>query len=262
MAPLTRLRRPRVRAFTLLEVLLAIALLGVLGALIATMWSQARDWTLENASAQRVLRLPRLTELLRTQWADRRATVGAGRASEAVRVGPGEVSFVTATPILFPEWPLVSATWRIVGDEDASTPDAERFRLDYEESPVTTFTDPDAEQADGAEGAADSRNRRQRLASESRATIEPRRIALLRGAEALALDRWGPAYRFEALSLRTTPLRQREGEPPEPEGPIPEGPDAWRPIEAQFQGVPPALRLSGTHEGKRFECTLIVGDSR
>lgn len=260
-----RQRRRRRRAFTLLEVLLAIALLGILGALIATMWSQARDWAIENTNAQRVLRLPRITELLRSQWADRRATVGVGRASEAVKVAADEFSFVTATPILFPDWPLVTATWRVKPDADASSPSTPRFLIEYEEVPVTAFVAPpekDGEQE--KKKPNDARNRRQSLASESRVPIEPRTLMILRGAEALAIERWGPGYRFGPVTLRTPSLREDDDieEEPEPDGPVPEGPDAWRPIEREFEGVPPAVRLTGTHQGKRFECTLIVGDSR
>jgi len=257
------LKRRGAGAFTLLEVLLAIALLGVLGALIATMWAQARDWTLENASAQRVLRLPRVVELLRTQWADRRATIGNGRASDSVQVFPNEVAFTTATPILFPDWPLVTAVWRVERDGEASNAASERFLLRYEEHPVTSFDEPPQSEGEAQEAPEDARNRRQRLASESRVRIEPRSFVVLRGAESLAVERWGPGYRFESLGLRPSSLRdERNAGKVDADGPVPEGPDAWRAIEPEYEGVPPAVRLSGTHEGKRFECTLIVGDSR
>ncbi len=263
MAPLSRAStRSGSAGFTLLEVLLAIGLLGVLTALIATAWSQAQGWAMENAGAQRALRLPRVTELIRTQWADRRATVGVGRASESIEVAPGGFSFVTATPVLFPDWPLVHAAWRVARDDEASTPDAERFRLIYEETPVTEFERPEAKD-DGADGGAQVGSRRLALAAQSRASIPPRTLIVLRACERLSVERWGPEYRATGgLADR----RSRE-EPPDPNSeadhePRAFGPDAWRIIDSSFDGVPPALRLSGVYERKAFECTLIVGDSR
>lgn len=240
------------RGFTLLEILLAVAVLSVLSVLIAAMWAQTRDWSLENAAAQRTLRLPRALDLVRSQWADRRAATGVGRITDGVSVGPDEVAFVTAAPVLFSDWPLVMASWRVERDDDLSPPGEDRWMLVYRETVVDDLrTDDERDRTAGREMAADRRLR-----------IEPRELIVLGGCPRLSIERFGPEFRRGTESTPGAQGPAASGDEREREEWIAFGPDEWRPIDAEFDGVPPAVRLVGVFEGKEFSCVLVVGASR
>ena len=120
------------RAFTLLEVLLAVTVMGMITVLIASMNAQLRDWTERGSERAESVRIQRAIEFMRDQWSSRVNT--AGGRGEGLLTAPGYLSFVTSAPALDPGAPLVRATYRWV---ERRTDDGNaRYDLIYEESPV------------------------------------------------------------------------------------------------------------------------------
>ncbi|TVQ31708.1 MAG: type II secretion system protein [Phycisphaeraceae bacterium] len=131
---------------TLLELIIALTLFAFIGSMAATLWSQARSWTDENAAAERSVRTHRVADFMQRQWADRRSDIaGFSAESDAVLVTANRIEFITASPALFPEWPLVRAAYMIERDElYTGPPEQAPCRLVYEETRVTrldTFED-------------------------------------------------------------------------------------------------------------------------
>lgn len=117
----------RRRAMTLIELLVSLALLGMLAALAALMWGQLRGWGDDTDRAADALRPHRVHLMLAQQW-NTRAPAGDQELLGRPRGSTTGLSFVTLRSIRFPGWPVVEATYTI----EPATPER-AGRLLYEE---------------------------------------------------------------------------------------------------------------------------------
>lgn len=180
--------RARRRGFTLLEVILATTALASITTLVAALWVQTRDWTLENASHHATLRLQRALNLLTEQWETRVLTVSLGKpGAPAVSLRSAEFAFVTTTPILSKEWPMARVALSIERTGAEVVGQRTTSRLVYTESPVTN------------PGAVTGRP-----ASSAR---EHKQIVLLDGATDLRFEEWFD----ESSDPGASPRRARVG---------------------------------------------------
>lgn len=186
-------RRPiitRARGMTLLELLLAVAILASLSALTASLWGQVSSWSRGDASLAETMRVQRVIELLRQQWGDRRRLVVAGAAGgarygsveEGVEIARDRIAFLTATPLLFPDWGLVHCAYVIEPDLSSPPGPESRFDLVYEESRIVRFDLV-------IRGGVDRDGR-----------PITRRTTLLKGCRNLRFERFGKDARFEVQS--------------------------------------------------------------
>lgn len=164
--------KPARRAMTLLEVVLAMTVLASISTLVAALWAQTRDWTIENASHQKALRVERAVALLDQQWRSRVLTVALGDAeAPAIALTHETLTFITSTPIFFHDAPMVRVVYRIAREGGYLVGESAVWSLEYEESPVN---DPRvAVDTGGVGGAAQSRS-----------------LTLLDDAGALRWERW------------------------------------------------------------------------
>lgn len=238
--PRTGLRWHNRRGFTLLEVVLATAVLAAVSTLAAMMFAQARSWNDANASHLKTMRVTRTTELMTRQWADRRNAVPADATGAKVVATPKELKFVTATPLLHRNWPLVLASYRI----DADTPTIrgeKRWRIVYEESRISRL----ANTGDASETQMDN---------PATADEKPLSTVLLSGLDDARFERYGPRYSPE----ETQSILERGETIDQTKDIVP----AWRDYESPFKGPIPAVRISGEHEGKEFACVFVIERSR
>ncbi len=229
------------RAFTLLETVLAVTILSVLMSLIAVLWAQARDWTADAQREDSALHLTRLVTAIRMQWGDRRSLDPQKPLQESSGVSPDAVRFVTASPILFPQWPLVRAEYRIELDPFRGTLSEPRYRLRYTETRLPGGTDDPLGSLDAA----------------GQPMIES--VVLIDDCTMLLWERFG--NRREARStasgqdIRTDPERSNvtdvSGEQP-----------SWHHFSDQFKDPIPAVRLVGQHGKERFTCVLVIAPLR
>ena len=118
----------RRRAMTLLELLVSLALLGMLAALASLVWGQLRGWAEDTDEADLALRPHRVQMLLEHQW-NARAAAGEEALYGRPRGDAAEFAFCTRRPVRFPDWPIVEAIYRI----EPATPER-AARLVYEET--------------------------------------------------------------------------------------------------------------------------------
>lgn len=141
---------------TLLELLLATTILAAITAMVSALWAQTRDWSQENARPEQALRLPRVLQLFEDQWSRRRAVADDGEegadAESALLLNKDRLEFITAEPILFPDWPLVRASYIAQRDERLTVGAESTVTLVYEETRVTNPNAP-AASSEGADGA-------------------------------------------------------------------------------------------------------------
>jgi len=116
------------RAMTLLELLVSLALLGMLAVLASLMWGQLRGWADDTDEADLALRPHRVQTLLARQW-NARAAAGDEERLGRPRGDARELAFCTRVPIRNPGWPIVEALYRF----EPATPDR-AARLVYEET--------------------------------------------------------------------------------------------------------------------------------
>lgn len=126
------------RGMTLIELLVSLALLGMIAVLVSTMWSQLRRWGQESNAAEAALRPQRVYMLLEKQWAAR-AQAGDDQALGRVQGDATAFSFVTHEAVLHRGWPTVEATYR-VELHDPSQPEG-RVRVVYEEKRLGPLLD-------------------------------------------------------------------------------------------------------------------------
>ncbi|MFM9958156.1 MAG: hypothetical protein ACKVZJ_08760 [Phycisphaerales bacterium] len=231
---------------TLLEVLLATAVLSAVVLLAALVLTQARTWNDDNHGHFRSMRLVRVTELMTRQWADRRSAVGVDASGGKVLIEPGRVRFVTATGVLHGggsggRWPLVSASYLI--EKDVTTG---RFALVYEEARVSSFGTAGVSTASAAQ-----------LESPATGDEEPARTVLLKNVKDLRFERYGPRLSPEerAASLERGEISTGD-EDEEARRP------GWHRYDSVFKGPIPAVRIVGEHDGKEFACVFVVERSR
>jgi len=101
------------RGMTLLEVLVAMALMGMMAVIVSTLWGQLRSWNEEADRAGAALRPHRAAVMLREQWGARHSVGDEDETLGRVQAGPGGVSFLTTRPVLYPSWPVVEASYSI-----------------------------------------------------------------------------------------------------------------------------------------------------
>ena len=249
-----RRTRPR-HGFTLLELLLAITILASISALVAALWTQTSAWAGENGSTLKTMRLPRVLELLQAQWADRRGAFRLDEAGSSVIAEPDRLSFITATPILFPDWPVVRAQYIVERDYDTPPGAPPAWRLAYIETRLSDLSKPPEEAED--------------LIAQGRGEDAGNYI-LLSNLASLSFDRFGVGNRS---ILKNGSRVEAEEENPDPLEKQPsvlqnrtpdeaEDKQKWRPFADPFDGLIPAVRLVGEYEGEAFSCVFVIEGSR
>ncbi len=224
-----------ISAFTLLEMLLALSVLSIISVLVGTMWMQARGWSEENSSSNESMRLQRACEFMRAQWADRRSSASLDDQNRRVLATPEALTFVTATPILFTDWPMVIATYEIEREPGSPLGELARFTLRYTETPLSRLDKaPDPSSA------------------------QTRSLALLSGVHRLRWERYGtadaPAPLREQDQLRETTEPADEEGPEKPEDRV----IRWRPFTRPDSRLTPAVRLLGEYHKEPLSCLFVV----
>lgn len=291
----TRHHLGRAGAFTLVELLVSVAILSAVFALVATLWGQGSGWNADIERQGDGLRLQRVLSMMKDQWSNRRMSVPLGNEKAPVVVTDTHLSFPTATPILFPDWPLVVATYRFEQEREFGR--AGLWRLVYEESRVSSAPvasadlDRDASQWDGGR---DPRGRPVRA-----------RTVLIDGLTSLSVERFGPS----AAGDETIPEKQRSliadrdgtaagsgqsesdkqladrdkaradrrkteaaaaeaGAEDDAEVALTDSEKEarkakWRPMEAGgYVGLVPSVRVLGELDKERFACVFVIQASR
>lgn len=244
----------------MLEVVLAVTILAAMSGLIATLWGQASRMAGDGGSQQRAMRLARVVEMMRSQWADRRTSVSLDRSGASVAIEPEGVSFITATAVLEPGWPIVRARYLVERDYETGIGREAGWRLVYEELPVVAVAEEQGVPGLKGEEIRDVPERRPESPRE-------KRMVLLNGCAELRWERFGRAARVEAAEAdrlksgdegtngtdsSKEPAARSEAERTE----------MWREFEEEWRGKSPAVRLAGQFEGKEFACVFVIGDSR
>ena len=215
--------------------------------LAAVALAQVRGWTHDIRITGGGSRLQRVLEMIRHQWGDRRTGVPVNTKGDSVRPATDRLEFITASGVIYPEWPLVRASYAIEPDRSKG-PAHTLWKLVYEESRVT---DPGAppKPVDGA---------RER---ETEPNEAPREMELLAGATELRWERYSTGHDGE-------PSLGGSGEQPDAEpGAKPalktkDRPDpvaGWKKFKEVFEGDVPAMRLCGVVNGEEFSCVLVIG---
>ncbi|MBN8646109.1 MAG: type II secretion system protein [Planctomycetes bacterium] len=232
------------RAFTLLEVVLAVAVLATVCTLAALAISQARSWSDAQSQQARALRLARLGEMFNRQWADRRNAAPVSQSGGSAVVEPKRLEFLTATPILHTRWPLVVAAYVIKEDFSPGKGPGRRYRLEYEEARVSRL---------GVGSQAEA----SQLKTPATADEKPLTAVLLTDCRDL---------RFERFGMKFSPTeRQRRAEQGVQDRNEQEEQPAWHPFEENFDGPIPAVRLvgfAGERARQEFSCVFVVEVSR
>lgn len=135
----------RRRGFTLLEVLLAITIMASLSALIAGAYAQMSAATDDASRRDRSTRLQHVTQLAAEQWADRRTLfTAAGERLPTLVATEMAVEFFTASPVLFPEWPMVRVRYELAPPPGVARSAIDEGRLADLVYTETRVTDPTA----------------------------------------------------------------------------------------------------------------------
>lgn len=264
------------RGFTLLELILAITVLATLMALIAAAWRNAGDWTRESEVQRRALLLPRVTNLVGSQWAERRTSLDLDKPGSSIHVGPARIEFVTSLPILDRSLPLVVASYLVENDDSADAP-AGTFRLVYSERAIIdTRATQRSEAAEAERAGASSATGFSRVPGLD--APAPRTTILLERCTELALEWYdnGDEARRAATRREEELQRQQASDPQraaETEGSgeteravaaekfVPPAPE-WKLIDEVPERLPPAVRIRGVHQGEPFSCLMVIGPLR
>lgn len=256
------------RAFTLLELILALAIFLSISLLIATMWSQAASWADDDATDLARIRLERALTLIRDQWSTRTNTAQLDDFGSAVATTHSTITFTSTTPILFPTWPIVLVEYSIERDLESHPGRTGLWKVAYSE---TRLSSPAAAPGDDAAEGRPS-------ADAPRAGRDYRTMTLLGGCTDLAIERFGPLTPpslapktgDDAKDAAAAAAKRKPSEPQSHEGEVgndeaeqwDEEINRWRPYTAGDAGLIPAIRLTGTWEGERFGCVFIIAASR
>jgi prepilin-type N-terminal cleavage/methylation domain-containing protein len=171
------------RGFTLLEVILAVGVIASIALMVAILWSTLVRWQSDAIDQQERMRLHRVAELLREQWADRRLTRSMMAGGREYQLGEHSLTFVTAVPVLFPDWPLVAVTYSV---ERSSTSGGQpRYALVYQEQRITDTTSMPVP-----------------VERDERGRLLIKRVVLIDGATELAWQRFG---RLDSKGEETPP---------------------------------------------------------
>lgn len=230
------------RAFTLLEVLLALSVLSMICLLVGAMWMQARGWSDQNASSHESMRLQRVCELLRSQWADRRTSASLDDDNRRVLATPESLTFITATPILYPDWPLVVSSYEIERQPGSPLGEAALYTLRYSETPL---------------GRLDKQTQL--------VTPSTRTLALLSGVRVLRWERYGAADSAASLRTSKSSLAAADRSHDDPDAAPAETQTKpedrvirWRTFTAPDNRLIPAVRLLGEYNKEPLSCVFVV----
>jgi len=260
--------RPHRSAFTLLELLLATSVLALMTVLLSALGSQLRAWSEDGERMQASMRLQRVVEVMRDQWAGR---VADSSGVEGLLASPEYFTFVTSRPVLDLSFPVVRATYRWVPREDASGEPV--FDLLYEETPVGRIgraRKQANESADQAEVGAQPEEQPSERESDRRereliAQIdEPAQSwPLLRSFERGGWERFGRG----AIVIRNDEA-ERKGIAPTLEYSfasdsqlMAERVPRWRVFDQELPGTPRAVRLVGAEAKEQFTCVFVIAAS-
>jgi type II secretory pathway pseudopilin PulG len=108
---------------TLVELLVALTLLGLMSALASVTWSSLRRWDASAQAAETALRPQRVVMMLERQWASRAALAEGDETLGRLETEPLALRFATRRPALDPAWPTAEASYTI----DRSDPAAQRL---------------------------------------------------------------------------------------------------------------------------------------
>ncbi len=258
---MTRGRFNKRSAFTLLEMLLAVTVLSMIGVLVATMLTQASDLHRDNDRRDATLDITRVVRLMTEQWEDRRSAVALGRNGESYAAAPGELAFVTARPILKPEWPLAIVRYRmeLIG---ASIVEAERrYDLVYEERPVAAVGVSTETPKDDQEKEAQWRSAEKIVLLRDCVDL---RLERFRSAQDAVLEELGPRSGAEgeggddaAAEIGAgASLEERQAEM------LRTAKSSWVVFEKPLTRAPSAVRIVGEYEGEVFACVFVGAASR
>jgi len=275
--------------FTLLELMVSIAILGAVFGLVGAMWGQAGSWNSAIDRHADGLRVQRVLTMMKDQWADRRRGVQIGEKKTDVVVTDLQITFTTASPILFPDWPLVVATYRIEPERELGR--SGYWRLVYEEARIAAPTvrlEDVSSQSPAWNQGHDPRGRPVRD-----------RMVLLDGLSRVRFERFGRDAEFDDSVKHPPPTadgadesnnddaspdgsatqdarshtRNKQAENESEEEVEPGLGDTereklgktemWRPMEeVGYSGVIPAVRLVGEKDKESFACVFVILASR
>jgi prepilin-type N-terminal cleavage/methylation domain-containing protein len=249
------------RAFTLLELLLSLTVLAVMTLLIATLWRQASDWSSDAASFDGAMRLPRASELLRSQWAERRTSYSITGKGHSLGITSERLTFVTAMPLLHPASPLVKVEL-IIEPDPTSSSSFPLKRLRCSETPlidVASASQPVASDESGRTPAP--------IRPSSIAAPVARVITLFDGCSQLAWEWFGqaPDPALAATAAFTNPTEPATDTPPDPLPSSAPAPPQWHPVQLDAPPAPEdirALRLVGTLGKEDVLCIFPAAASR
>ncbi len=243
---------------TLLEVLLATTVLASVMGLVAMLYGQAVGWSERTREQSDALRLHRVSRMLDDQWATRRTMQDPNRIQlkETIDVDAERLRFYTATPVLFPDWPLVVVEYRVETDRRHRGVGGQHRMLVYQETRVADLNDVPSPWSRGPDGETLGRE-----------------IVLLDDCAALRWERFGPS--LETLERLLAPERSGAGADEadgerravdaariEGAGDDEEDPPRWRTIEEEHAYPVPAARLVGALHEERFTWPILAAPSR
>ncbi len=193
--------------------------------------------------------------MLSDQWDTRRTRADPRviQLEESVDVNRERLRFLTATPVLFPEWPIVQVEYRIEVDMLHRGVGRQNRKLVYEEVRVVDLESEPNPRAYAPGGG--------RLGAE---------ITLIDDCAELAWERFGPSLEtlerlFDdargsgAQEASQSELGQVLDQPEESER---EEPPEWRPIEPDYDYPTPAARLVGVLHQERFTWPILAAPLR
>lgn len=274
----------RRRAFTLLELLLAVTILASITSLVAVTWAQMNAWADESGEEHRQMQLHRALKLMTDQWEDRRSTTGMGDNTQRIITGDTGIGFLTATPILFPDWPVVRVGYRIEPARNRAPGAARAWNLVYIEQRVVEFSKPKKDE----DKDSDSRKEQDKrptfddvFTDETRidrwGNELSRRIILLEQCDSLSIERFGiAADLYEEAGIDPPSTEDDSDDAPDRLDPMDSGAiDAarnagvsddvirtatemqWR-SHGRYAGFIPAVRLVGSYEEREFSCVFAI----
>ncbi len=248
--------------FTLLELILAIAVFASMTTLIAAIYANAHAIAHDATRNATTLTLQRVTDLARDQWLTRTDIAfnpkeqssqpdAADTAQPAPTTGPGSpplipdstaaftplgVAFYTTTPILFPDTPIVRASYRVEPLDRQAGDTEPRARLLYTEQRIRSFDRPPGLAEPAPDGSPDAGT-----------------IVLLDRVENLRLQRFGPELPppdIETQSATDTTTQTQDTRTAEQREQL------WRDFPEPFAATVNAVRFIGSHNGEHFTCTF------
>jgi len=231
------------RAFTLLELLVAITILTAMTGLVAAMWGQMANWSAQNAQLQHSLRLQQAIEFMHHQWASRLAPIAPDQNSDSPvnwQATATDLQFLTTAPALFPDWPIVSVKYRVQHEPVAGPEDQIPAKLIYEELRVTDL-----------DHIVD-------VELDSLGQTATQRLVLLDDCQGL---RWQAWHEVSATDHRAdteqTSIADSWDDVTTTDKDLESGTDP----EASHTDTPQAVRLTGFHNQREFTCTFVAQGS-